>query len=223
MKTLIVVAHPDIARSNTQSFLQETAAVVADSQWHVLTKYDYSPAEILAEQQLVLAADRIVLQFPLYWYSAPALLWSWLDAVWQRGRFYGDEGGYLTGKTLAAVVTFSHPLRDYRVGGKENVTVDELLRPFVGVAQKTGMQYLPALLVPEFARMTPLERAQLLVHYQQLLSLAEPQSQRMQAAWFAEQLTARGATLMADTLTDITAEYTQLRQTVTDLRTGEQD
>ncbi|WP_164848034.1 NAD(P)H-dependent oxidoreductase [Lacticaseibacillus hulanensis] len=223
MQTLIVVAHPNIARSNTQSFFKETAAQVPESTWHELTDCDYSPAEVASEQALILAADRIVLQFPLYWYSAPAQLWAWLDAVWQRGVVYDDTGGLLRGKELAVVVSFSHPLTDYRLGARENVTVDTLLAPFAAIARKTGMTMLTPLLVPEFARMTEQARAELFTVYQQYLTLDQPTSRRKQAQWFEAELAKRGDALLADTMSDINADMTQLHQTVADLRTGEVD
>jgi putative NADPH-quinone reductase len=223
MQTLIIAAHPEIARSNTQSFFKESAALVPGVQWHALTQDTYTDAQVTAEQQLVLAADRIILQFPLYWYSAPARLWAWLDAVWQRSVVYDDAGGLLNGKSLGIVVSFSHPLRDYRLGGREGMPVDAFLTPFSALAHKTGMRLLTPLLVPEFARMTETQRAELLVHYQQYLTLTHPESRREQADWFALQLEQRGADLMADTLTSINDEMAQLHQTVAELRTGEQE
>lgn len=221
MHTLIVVAHQNLAGSNTQSFLKETAALVPDATWLELGEQPLTVAEITAAQAQVRAADRIVLQFPLYWYSAPAKMWAWLEQVWVRGVVYDDDGGLLTAKTLGLVVNFGHPLRDYRLGGREGLTVDALLAPFAALARKTGLQMLPPLLIAEFARMTEQEHADLLVHYQQYLSLPRPDSQRQQAEWFAEQLSARGADLMADTLTDLQDESTQLHQTVRELRAGE--
>lgn len=29
--------------------------------------------------------DRIVLQFPLYWYMPPAIMKMWMDTVWAEG------------------------------------------------------------------------------------------------------------------------------------------
>jgi glutathione-regulated potassium-efflux system ancillary protein KefG len=49
--------------------------------------------DIEAEQEKLLTAhDVIALQFPLYWYSTPALLKEWLDLVWLHGFAYGEDG-----------------------------------------------------------------------------------------------------------------------------------
>ena len=45
------------------------------------------------EQQRLADHDLIVLQFPLYWYTGPALLKEWLDLVWLQGFAYGESGG----------------------------------------------------------------------------------------------------------------------------------
>jgi len=37
--------------------------------------------DVTREHELLLAHDRIVLQFPFYWYSSPPLLKKWLDFV----------------------------------------------------------------------------------------------------------------------------------------------
>ncbi len=219
MRSLIVVGHPHPERSQTQSFFRETAARVPDAQWHELKE----PTDIVREQQLIQNADRIILQFPLYWYSAPATLWQWLTDVWQRGVVYDAQGGLLRGKTLGIVVSFSHPLTNYHIGGRENVTLDQLLAPFAALAHKTGMTLLPPLLVPEFDRMTAQARAKLFTDYQQYLMLARPASHREQADWFAQRVEQAGASLLAETLWDEQDEVAQLRQTVAELRTGEVD
>jgi NAD(P)H dehydrogenase (quinone) len=43
------------------------------------------PPEIRAQQQKLLAADLVVLQFPLWWYGLPAILKGWIDRVFTSG------------------------------------------------------------------------------------------------------------------------------------------
>jgi NAD(P)H dehydrogenase (quinone) len=72
--------------------------------------------DVEAEQQKLLQADLVVLQFPLWWYGMPAMLKGWIDRVFEAGfaydvldpdtgraRKYGDGG--LVGKQALAVVT----------------------------------------------------------------------------------------------------------------------
>ncbi|WP_447727077.1 NAD(P)H-dependent oxidoreductase [Sphingomonas koreensis] len=49
--------------------------------------------DILAEQARIDRADRLVLVYPVYWWSFPAMMKGWLDRVFTNGWAYGyDEG-----------------------------------------------------------------------------------------------------------------------------------
>ncbi|WP_409429175.1 NAD(P)H-dependent oxidoreductase [Mycobacterium sp. SMC-11] len=74
------------------------------------------PDEIRAAQQMLLDADLIVLQFPLWWYGLPAILKGWIDRVFTSGfgfdlppgpdrlpRRYGE--GLLAGKRALVIVS----------------------------------------------------------------------------------------------------------------------
>ena len=44
-----------------------------------------APADVLAEQARIDRADELVLVFPVYWWSMPALLKGWIDRVFANG------------------------------------------------------------------------------------------------------------------------------------------
>lgn len=46
-------------------------------------------ADVLAEQARIDRADRLVLVYPVYWWSFPALLKGWVDRVFTNGWAYG--------------------------------------------------------------------------------------------------------------------------------------
>ena len=55
--------------------------------------YDLYPdfkIDVAEEQKHLAAADRIILQFPFYWYSTPALLKQWQDDVLTYGWAFGS-------------------------------------------------------------------------------------------------------------------------------------
>jgi NAD(P)H dehydrogenase (quinone) len=53
-----------------------------------------APADVVREQVRLDAADHLVLVFPVYWWSMPALLKGWIDGVFISGwAFDIDEGG----------------------------------------------------------------------------------------------------------------------------------
>ncbi|MEK8172581.1 NAD(P)H-dependent oxidoreductase [Streptomyces sp. M19] len=97
--------------------------------------------DVAREQRLLLEHDRIVLQFPFYWYSAPPLLKKWLDEVFLYGFAYGSGGTELHGKSLRVVTSTGGAEERYRLGGLHRFSIRELLRPFEATAHLTGMRY----------------------------------------------------------------------------------
>lgn len=107
MHTLIVVAHHDprslthslaekIAKGLTQANPTHTfevadlAAEGFDPRFsladHAVHRREASPpADVLAEQARIERADALVLVYPIYWWSMPALLKGWIDRVFSNG------------------------------------------------------------------------------------------------------------------------------------------
>lgn len=51
------------------------------------------PADVVAEQQRIDRADHLILVFPMYWWSMPALLKGWIDRVFVSGWAYEYSPG----------------------------------------------------------------------------------------------------------------------------------
>ncbi|GAA0464905.1 NAD(P)H-dependent oxidoreductase [Parasphingorhabdus litoris] len=49
------------------------------------------PADIVAEQKRIEGAESLVLVFPIYWWSLPAMLKGWIDRVFVNGWAYDDS------------------------------------------------------------------------------------------------------------------------------------
>lgn len=96
MKTLIIVAHPNI----NESFINKRWIEELNKyphKYYVHQLYEVYPDEninINIEQQLIEKFDKIVFQFPFYWFSSPPLLKKWLDIVLTYGWAYGSKSGY---------------------------------------------------------------------------------------------------------------------------------
>lgn len=223
MKTLIVVSHPTLDQSQTQQFLKASAATIADATWHHLdASLPFDPAQ---EQALLRAADRIIFQFPLYWYAAPASLYQWLDEVWVRSAVYDAHGGLLTGKSLGLVVNLGQPARGYQLGGAEGVSLSELFSPFAALARKTGLRMLAPLVIDQFSYQDEAAHQKLLVAYQQYLTLAHPDKLSEQADWWLDQLADLGdqAALVGQTLATGQETLVHLQETINELKEGEED
>lgn len=181
MKTLVVVAHPQLTSSATQAFFKAAATSEAEVTWHELKL----PFDVKAEQTLLKTADRIIFQFPMYWYSAPAILKQWLDEVWNN-QLTSEQ--LVKGRQLGIVVTVAHSARAFGPGASQEYTIAELLRPYQALAHATGMVYLPPFPVYQFARQSDEEHQLLYVRYQQYLTLPEFQRFSAQTQWFIEGL-----------------------------------
>jgi glutathione-regulated potassium-efflux system ancillary protein KefG len=153
---LVQFAHPysKLSRVN-RALLEAIADLDAVMVNDLYERYPDFHIDILVEQQLLLAADLIVLQHPFYWYSAPAMLKHWQDLVLGHGFAYGREGNALAAKKWLSVVTTGHPAEAYGPGGADRFTMEELLRPYEQTAHHCGMSWQPPLLVHGARRLTP--------------------------------------------------------------------
>jgi len=149
-KTLILFFHPDLGRSRANVAL--AGAALRLSNVEVIDLYSlYPDGRIDADKEVarLLSADRIVLQFPIQWYSTPPLLKAWQDAVLTRMYYihYETEGRLLEGKPLLVVATAGNVPEAYAPAGANKFTMAELLRPLEATAHRCGLPWQPPLLV----------------------------------------------------------------------------
>ena len=143
MKTLVIVAHPDLTNSRINqtwmhAFQQQENVMVHD----LYAAYPDFKIDVKREQELLMAHDRIVLQFPFFWYSSPALLKLWQDEVLAYGWAYGQSGTRLHGKELVLAFSTGGPAAAYQPTGVNQFTFDQLTTPFQAMANLTGMTFL---------------------------------------------------------------------------------
>jgi glutathione-regulated potassium-efflux system ancillary protein KefG len=144
--TLILMFHPNLARSRANAALTAAARTLPD-----VTLIDmsatYSSGQInmardaAGEAARLMAADHIVLQFPMQWYTAPPLLQAWQNAVLTR-MFYvmGDsEGAALAGVPLTVAVTAGNTPDAYTTGGHNLFTMQDMLTPLRAMAHRCGL------------------------------------------------------------------------------------
>jgi NAD(P)H dehydrogenase (quinone) len=75
------------------------------------------PADVLAEQARLDRADALVLVFPVYWWSMPALMKGWIDRVFSNGWAYDDSSGQGVLKKLGHL-----PIHLVALGGADERT-----------------------------------------------------------------------------------------------------
>ncbi|WP_406275240.1 NAD(P)H-dependent oxidoreductase [Nocardia sp. NBC_00881] len=112
-------------------------------------------SDIRAEQEKLLWADTVLLHFPLWWFSMPAIMKGWVDRVFTCGFAYGAGGNALP-RYGAGVLAGRRAMLVVSIGGREpsysdrgvNGPVDDLLFPIHhGILYYPGMDVLPPFLV----------------------------------------------------------------------------
>ena len=143
-RVLVLFAHPGQRHSKVNVAMAKAASSVADITFADLyAEYPTFGIDIDAEQKRLLAHDTIVFQFPLYWYSTPALLKEWQDLVLEYGFAYGPGGDRLQGKKFLAVVTTGGRPAAYDPSVDRMHGFRSLLSPLQRTAEVCVLTFLP--------------------------------------------------------------------------------
>ncbi|KAG6361649.1 hypothetical protein INS49_009876 [Diaporthe citri] len=115
--------------------------------------------DVKREQEKLMWADTVILQFPLWWYSMPAILKGWVDRVYSLGFAYGigehnDKRwgdrygeGKMLGKRAIVLVTVGGWKEHYSPRGICG-PIDDLLFPIThGTLHYVGFEVLPSFVV----------------------------------------------------------------------------
>lgn len=131
-------------------------------------------ADVAAEQDKLRRADLVIFQFPLWWFSMPAIMKGWFDRVYASGFAYGvgehsekrwgvryGEGAF-KGKRAMLVVTTGGWADHYSERGI-NGPMDDLLFPIQhGLLFYPGFDVLPPFLVFKTSAMNPARHDEIL-------------------------------------------------------------
>ncbi len=105
------------------------------------------PPDVRAEQEKLRWCDLLVLQFPLWWCSAPAIVKGWFDRVLTPGFAWGPEqrfaSGGLRGRCAMLVLATGAPQAAYGEDGSHG-PLEAVLHPIHrGVLEYVGFEVLP--------------------------------------------------------------------------------
>ncbi|CAI2641104.1 NAD(P)H-dependent oxidoreductase [Apilactobacillus kunkeei] len=212
MKTLVLVSHPEYDNSMTEAFLKQCQSDIENVDWVVLdniqTEFTFDKEQ---EQQRLTQYDRILFQFPMYWYSAPALMKKYEDDVFTKNFIAYEQEGKLKGKEIGIITTLGDPIKDYQVGGREGFSISELLKPYQAIAQRGQMKFLKPFVISQFAYMTDAQKQKLLIDYRSYLTSDNFDSFTSLQKWYIDQLTVLKESLDEDKQSrmDILIDYLQ--------------
>ncbi len=103
--------------------------------------------DIMAEVEKLRTADLLILNFPIFWFSLPAIMKGWIDRVFVSGLTYGglrfyDKGG-LAGKTALMAFTLGGQPHMFGPDAVHGALPDMLRHVIRGSLQYVGFRVLP--------------------------------------------------------------------------------
>jgi NAD(P)H dehydrogenase (quinone) len=126
--------------------------------------------DIAAEVEKLKAADLLILSFPVFWFSLPAILKGWIDRVFLSGLAYGgrrfyDRGGF-KGKKAMAAAALGGGAHMFGPGAVHGELEDGMLRHILrGTLYYVGMDVLPPFIAHHVPYITAEARHALLEGY----------------------------------------------------------
>ncbi|RAX56788.1 NAD(P)H dehydrogenase [Helicobacter monodelphidis] len=140
MQTLLIFSHTYFKDSKVNKALLESAKDIQGLEIHNLnTLYPNGKIDKEAEITLLKNADKIIFQFPLFWFSTPSLLKEWQDEV-LTGIAYGADSKMLKGKKFQIITTLGGAESSY--DGHHGYDMKTLLSPLQSAFSYMGCEVL---------------------------------------------------------------------------------
>lgn len=130
---LVIVIHPNMEESVVNK--RWVAALREHPEQFVIhdlyAAYPSGVIDVAKEQALITQYDRIIFQFPYYWFNCPGLFKQWMDDVMTHGWAYGSKSGWkMQGKRVALAMSVGVDEEDYSAEGRYRYTMQQLTAPF---------------------------------------------------------------------------------------------
>lgn len=157
-RTLILNFHPAPDDSRANRALASAAGGLPGVQVvEMQTLYPNGAIDTDIEAARLLAVDRLILQFPVQWYSAPPLLKVWQNTLLTRMYYMAaeTEGDRLVGMPVMVAATAGNTPAAYTPEGANGFPLEDLMLPLRATAHRCGWLWAPPFLVHEANRSTP--------------------------------------------------------------------
>lgn len=151
---LIVLAHEE-PKSFCSSLRNIARSTLSQRGYHVLEsdlyKMDFDaihfePALQAEERHKLHSSDLVLLVFPFWWGSVPAIMKGWIEMVFEQRKDARFEKGLYAGKKAQLVTSVGGPEDWYRSEGLMRQTFDDRMKHLtVGVLKYNGFHALPTL------------------------------------------------------------------------------
>ncbi|MET0547442.1 MAG: NAD(P)H-dependent oxidoreductase [Caulobacterales bacterium] len=135
-------------RADFQEMRDATRFGYAREQYYANRTNTFAP-DIAAELDKVRRCDTLILQFPLWWFSMPAIVKGWIDRVFANGATYGGstgqffERGMMAGKKAMVSVTTGAPAVMFNPAGMCGAMEAALWPIHNGILRFCGFDVMP--------------------------------------------------------------------------------
>ena len=138
MKNILIVSgHTNLNDSiANKKILEELCKRLPNIEIDYLSElYPEYKINVEKEQNKLINADIIVLQYPVFWYSMPSLLERWMEETFKHGFSHGSTGDKLKGKKVIVSLTTGAPEEAYD-------NIDDYLNPIKSSCNLCQMEYV---------------------------------------------------------------------------------
>ncbi|EJL73599.1 NAD(P)H-dependent oxidoreductase [Chryseobacterium populi] len=141
---LIILGHPNIEQSSAnKAIIEKLKNSSLKVEIRDLSKlYPDFKIDPKAEQEALIQHETIIFQYPLYWYTMPAILKHWFDVVFEYQFAYGSQGNKLKGKNFVPSFTVGGPETEYHTLGEHHFRVHEFCKNLEQTAYFAQMNYI---------------------------------------------------------------------------------
>jgi len=181
---VLLLAHPDMSASRANRALLTGLTDLPDLEVADLyALYPDGRVDVLVERERLLRADRLVLQFPLRWYSTPSLLKEWQDAV-LTPLFYLEPAiaASTAGLPVLAATTTGGPVASYGPDSMLGTAIDAFFTPLKATVRRCGWLWQAPFALHDVRNLDDAALARAGEPYRSVIVSVPLLSQRMEAA-----------------------------------------
>lgn len=140
MQTLLIFSHTFWEDSKVNKALLKQAETLQNVKIHNLNAvYPNGKIDIESEISLLKQSNTIIFQFPLFWFSTPAIMKEWQDRV-LSDIYYGKNPKLLEGKQFRIITTAGGNASSY--DGHHGYDIETLLSPIRYAFMYSGCEVL---------------------------------------------------------------------------------
>ena len=141
MKTLLLFSHTFFKDSKVNKALLESAKTLSNVTIHNLNlTYPSGEINIKSEITLLEQHQKIIFQFPLFWFSTPSLMKEWQDRILSH-ILHSKNPKLLQGKQFSIITTAGGDEKSY--DGHHGYSLETLLSPIYHSFAYLGCEILP--------------------------------------------------------------------------------